>query len=185
YPEAQAALETLVAAEPNNAAACHELGLLWRKRDTKPNDNSALETALKWLGRAAELEPNNAVYIGDFGGSEMQYAGRVTSLSAAYKGRDAMEKAIALDPNYLDAREGLFEFYTNAPWPIGSSSKAEAQLVEIKQRDPDRGTVLEVIAKVQGKDYAAAFTTCDAVLARTPDNYTALYQYGRTASIAG
>jgi len=96
-----------------------------------------------------------------------------------------MMKAIALDPDYLDARQGLFEFYTQAPWPIGSSKKAAEQLAAIRRRDPDLATVLAVIAKTRARDFATAFKLCDDVLARHPDNYTALYQYGRTASISG
>src|SRR4051812_19622664 len=141
FPEARQALEKVVAAEPDNAAACHELGMVWKLR----GDNTAYETALTWLSRAASLEPNNARYLGDFGGTSLELAARTHSYSAATKGRDAMEKAIALDPEYLDAREGLYQFYQQAPWPIGSSSKAAAQVAEIAKRDPDRATALSVV----------------------------------------
>src|SRR2546422_709225 len=83
--------------------------------------------------------------------------GATNSISAALKGRDAMEKAVALDPAYLDAHDGLFQFYQRAPWPIGGTSRAAAHLEEIRKRDPDRATVLEAIAKTNAKDYAAAF----------------------------
>ena len=181
YPDARAALETIVAAEPNNAAACHELGMVIKLR----GDTPSYEEALKWLARAVELEPRNAVYLGDFGGTSLQLASRTTSISAATRGRDAMEKAIAVDPGYLDAREGLFQFYQRAPWPLGSNAKAAVQLEEIRRRDPDRATVLAVVARANAKDFATAFKLCEEVLARQPDNYTALYQYGRTASISG
>lgn len=181
YPEARAALEKVVAAEPGNAAACHYLGLAWKLR----NDTPAMEQAVTWLARAAELEPQNAAYLADFGGTSLQLASRTRSFGAATRGRDAMEKAVAMEPANLDAREGLFQFYTRAPWPLGSSAKANAHLKEIQRRDPDRGTVLAVIAKADAKDYAAAFALCEAVLATQPDHYVALYQYGRTAAICG
>lgn len=181
HPEARALLERVVAAEPKNAAACHLLGLTLKLR----NDPAALEEALRPLARAVELEPQNPIYLADFGGTSLQLAGRTNSIGAATKGRDAMEKAVALKPDHLDAREGLVQFYQRAPWPIGSSAKAAAHLEEIRKRDTDRATVLSVMLKTNAKDYPAAFKLCDDVLARTPDSYIANYHFGRTAAISG
>jgi tetratricopeptide (TPR) repeat protein len=181
YPDARVALEKIVAAEPNNATACHYLGRVLIAR----NDQTAFAEGLKWLARAAELDPGNAIFLGIYGGASLQHAGRTSSFSAATKGRDAMEKAIAIDPGYLDAREGLFQFYLRAPWPLGSAAKAAAQLEGIRQHDPDRATALEISSKAAAKDYPAAFRLCDAALEKNPDNYIVLYQCGRTAAISG
>jgi len=180
FPEARDAFARLVAAEPGNAAAHHYLG----RTLTLRHDLPAIEEGLRHLGRAAELEPRNAVYLGIYGGASLQHAGRTNSLLAATRGREAMEKALALDPDYLDAREGLFQFYQRAPWPLGSSTKAAAQLEEIRRRDPDLATVLSVGVRLNARDYAGAFQLCDEVLARQPGNYTALYHFGRCASIS-
>jgi tetratricopeptide (TPR) repeat protein len=182
FADAREAFRKIVAAEPANAAACHFLG---RAITAARNDNAAYEEALAWLAKAVELQPRNAIYHGIYGGTSLQYARRTNSVSAATKGREAMEKAVALDPGYLDAREGLFQFYQRAPWPIGSSAKAAAHLEEIRKRDPDRATVLAVLGRANAKDYAGAFKLCDEVLAKNPSNYVALYHYGRTASISG
>lgn len=181
YPEARVAFEKIVAAEPANAAAHHYLG----RTLTARHDLPAIEEGLRHLARAADLEPRNAVYLGIYGGASLQHAGRTNSLVAATRGREAMERALAIDPGYLDAREGLFQFYQRAPWPLGSSAKAAAQLEEIRRRDPDLATVLSVGTRINAKDYAGAFQLCEEVLARQPDNYTALYHYGRSASISG
>ena len=181
FPAARAALEKIAAAEPANAAACYYLGQTVLRR----GDATALDDAVPWFEKASQLEPNNAKYLADFGGASMQLAGKNTSYSAAAKGRDAMEQAIKLDPDNLDAREGLMQFYDRAPWPIGSSSKADTQLEEIRKRDPDRAIVLGVSQKVRAKDFAAAFKILDEALAKNPANYNALYIYGRTASISG
>ena len=181
YPEARPMLEQIVAENPKNAAANHYLGRTIAAR----GDTAALEEALPWLAKAVELEPGNAVYLGIFGGTSLQLAGRTNSLSAANKGREAMEKAIAIDPNYLEAREGLFQFYERAPWPIGSNAKAKVQLEEIRKRDPDQATILGAVSLTRAKNFAAAFKMCDDVLAKNPDNYAALYHFGRTASISG
>lgn len=181
FPEARAALERIVAAAPDNAAAHHYLGRTLVAR----HDLAAMEEGLRHLARATALEPRNAVYLGVYGGAALQHAGRTRSLANATRGREAMEQALALDPDYLDAREGLFHFYQRAPWPLGSSAKAAAQLEEIRRRNPDLATVLSVGSRVNAKDYAGAFQLCEEVLARQPDNYTALYHFGRCASISG
>jgi tetratricopeptide (TPR) repeat protein len=181
YPEARAAFERVVAADPANAAANHFLGRTIAAR----NDTAAFEEALPWLAKAIQLQPDNPAYLGIYGGTSLQLAGRTNTLSAATKGRDAMEKALAIDPDYLAAREGLFQFYQRAPWPIGSSAKAKVQLDEIRKRDPDLATILGVVSKTDAKDYTAAFKMCEDVLAKNPNNYTALYHYGRTASVSG
>jgi len=181
YPDARAALEQIIAAEPTNAAAAYYLGMTLLRR----GDAKAFPDGVPWLEKAATLEPTNARYLADYGGASMQLAGQVTSLSAATKGRDAMEKSLKIDPTNLDAREGLYQFYTKAPWPLGSSSKAQIQLDGIRKLNPDRATTLSVMLKVEDKDFAAAFKLLDGILAKNPDDYTALYHYGRTAAISG
>jgi tetratricopeptide (TPR) repeat protein len=180
--EARNAFEQIVQTEPQNAAAWHELGLLWRSQ----GDNEGFEKAVSCLARATEIEPANETFLANYGGTLMELANRTRSISAATKGRDAMERAVAMNPNDLDAREGLFQYYLRAPFFVGGSeAKAAEQLDEIRRRDPDRATVLAVISKTKAKDYAAAFALCEEVLAKHPDNYPALYQYGRTASMSG
>lgn len=181
FDEARAALQKIVAAEPTNAAACHYLGRTLAAR----NDTASYEEAVKWLGKAAELEPKNPVYLGVFGGTSLHLAERTKSPFAATKGRDAMEKALALDPEYRDAREGLFQFYQRAPWPLGSTTKAAAQLEEIRKRDPVRALALSAGLKANANDFPAAFAMCNESLAKKPDGYLQLYQYGRTASLSG
>ena len=181
YPEARDAFEKVIAAEPKNAAAYHYLGRTIVIR----NDEGAYEEGLKPLAKAVELEPRNPVYLGIYGGTSLQLANRTHSFSAAIRGRDAMEKAIQIDPDYLDAREGLFQFYQRAPWPLGSSTKAAAQLEEIRKRDPDLATVLSITSRTAAKDFPGAFKLCDEVLAKKPDSYIALYHYGRTAAMSG
>ncbi len=181
YPEALPLLEKIVAAEPNNAAAHHYLG----RTLTARNDNAAFAAGLPYLARATELEPDNATYHGIYGGTSLQYAGRTQSVTAALRGRDAMLRAIELNPDYLDAREGLFQFYQRAPWPLGSQAKAESQLAEIRRRNPDLATVLSVTSRINARDFPGAFAVCDEVLSQHPDHYAALYHYGRCASISG
>jgi tetratricopeptide (TPR) repeat protein len=185
YPEARVAFEKIVTTDPKNAAAYHELGLLWQELDHNPKETAPLEQAVKAFSRAVELEPNNAIYLTDFGGASLDFAGRTMSLSSATKGRDALEKALTIKPDHVPAREALYRFYAEAPWPIGSSSKANAQLNEIRKYDSDRALTLLVLLKSEKKDYAAAFSACTDALAVNPTQYLALFFYGRTAALSG
>jgi tetratricopeptide (TPR) repeat protein len=135
YPEAQADLERLTAARPGDAAAAYYLGMTLRHR----GDPRALDDAVAWLEKAVALAPANSTYLGDYGGTCLELADRHHSFSFATRGRNAMEKAVALDPGNLEARQGLMQFYARAPWPLGSVTRARTQADEILRRDPLRG----------------------------------------------
>jgi cytochrome c-type biogenesis protein CcmH/NrfG len=179
--EAESRLRQMVAADPTSATACYYLGMTLRAREEAKD----LEEAAVWLKKAAELEPNNADYLADYGGTELLLAQQNNSLIAAVRGRDAMEKALRLDPSDTDTRQALFEFYVQAPWPLGSAAKASAKLEEIRQRDPPRAAALSVRMKTEAKDFDGAFAACDALLAANLNNYAALYEYGWCAAVSG
>lgn len=181
YPEARAALEKIATADPTDARACYYLGMTLLRR----GDSKAREDALPWLEKAAQLEPRNATYLADYGGTSMLVAEKTRSLGAATKGRDAMEKSLTIDPENIEARVGLWRFYAEAPWPIGSSSKAAAQLAEITKRDPKRAVMVQLDASISAKKFEEAFRRCDELLAKTPDDFFALFQYARVALASG
>ena len=135
YSEATKALMAVVAKEPSNATACYYLGMSLRHR----GDAAARDAASPWLEKAVKLAPGNADFLADYAGNCLELAGEHRSFSFAIRGRDAMEKAIALNPGDLQARYGLMRFYAQAPWPLGSSGRAFDQADEIGRRDPARG----------------------------------------------
>lgn len=180
-PEARAALETITTAEPKNAEACYYLGLtLLRTHDPK-----LLESAVDWFKKAVDLQPDNTNYLFEYGGNCLNLSGKTRSISAANRGRDALEKLLTLDPAHLDAREALYQFYEQAPWPIGSGSKARAHLEEIRKRDPERARIIAITTKTNAKNYVEAFALCDEALASSPDNYLVFILYGRVAILSG
>lgn len=181
FPEARVALEAVLAATPDNAVACHFLGLTLLRRA----DDKALDDAVPWLDKAVRLAPDNAEYLADLGGTLLLLAAKNTSYAAATRGRDAMEKSLRIEPRNVEARAGLMQFYQRAPWPLGSKAKAAAQLEEIRKLDPTRALVLSVALKAAAKDYDGAFRICEELLAREPDNFGANYQLGRTAAESG
>jgi tetratricopeptide (TPR) repeat protein len=169
FREAKPALERIVAAEPRNAAACHHLGRVY----SAEGDKESAAQAVKWHNRAAELEPQNAGYIAAQGRALLRFAALSAAPLSATAGRDALEKAVALDPAQLDAREALIQFYERAPWPIGSRAKADAHLSGVLQRDRVRGSALSVQRAelaVQRRAREARELTAEPVIATlTPD----------------
>ena len=181
YPEARSAFEKITENDPSNAAACHYLGLTLRLR----SDDHAIEDALPWLAKAAELAPKNSAYLASFGITSMQSAGKTRSVSAATRGRDAVIRAIEIEPGNLDAREALLQFYASAPWPIGSRVKAKEQAEAIAQRDPTRGLFAHVLIKTTEKKYDEAIVLCEKSLENNPDFYPALAELGRLTVVSG
>ena len=173
YSEARAAFEQVIAADPGNASAAFHLGQLALMRD-------APEEAAKWLEQATSLSPGSARYfcaLGDAFGLLAEKAGLFSRLSLARKSDAAYEKAVALDPEDLDARYSLFTFCRQAPAIAGGGlDKARTQALEIQKRDE---------LSAAEKNYDGAFALLDEILRRHPEALTPSYQFGRTAAMSG
>lgn len=104
------------------------------------NDDDA---AAGLFEKAVAQNPKSAeahYLLGSAYGSQAQNAGIFGQASLASKTKEQFEQAVALDPNLLEARTGLLQFYTMAPGFMGGSyDKAFAQVEEIKKRDPLMG----------------------------------------------
>lgn len=181
-PGAQAAFEKLAAANPDNASILFYLGRLALQR----NDH---ESAVKYLEKAVALAPKDSRMhqrLGDAYGLSAQKAGLFSKMSLAGKCRTAYEKAVELDPRSLDARFALLGFYQQAPSIAGGGlDKAHAQAQEIRKLDESRGREAIAGLYIVEKKYAEAFAEFEAGLKDKPDDYAALYQYGRLAAISG
>jgi Tfp pilus assembly protein PilF len=97
------------------------------------------ETAVNLLEKAVAQSPNNAEahdLLGNAYGTLAEHASIFKMPGLARKAHAEFERAVQLDPNYLDARFALIEFYMLAPGFLGGSEeKAIAQANEIKKRD--------------------------------------------------
>ena len=180
--EAQAAFEKLATADPKNAEINYYLGqLALRREDTAK--------AVKYLETATSAAPTVGRYhqaLGDAHGRSAQKAGVLSKLGFAKKCLAAYERAVALEPNNLDFRLSLFEYYRQAPGMAGGGlDKAAAQASVIKQLDPSRGRIAFATLYASAKQYGQALAEFDEVLKTNPDDYTALYQVGRLATMTG
>ena len=90
-----------------------------------------LETAVAQSPRDAEAH----YVLGLAYGAQAQRASVFRRASLARHTRDEFERAVRLDPNDLDARSALAEYYRRAPaWLGGSDEKAHEQEREIRAR---------------------------------------------------
>jgi tetratricopeptide (TPR) repeat protein len=182
-PEAREPLANLVAHEPGNLEArillADVLGRIHRR-----------EEAIDLLKPALKDHSANAGLLGAYGGQCLLRAGELgggfRALLLARRGRDAMERAVALAPGMISLREGLIEFYRQAPSLAGGDlEKARSHAAALAKLDPVRGAVWSASLLIEEKRYAEALAACDAALAVRPDDYMALFTLGRTVSESG
>jgi tetratricopeptide (TPR) repeat protein len=140
--EAKRHLES-VAAGGVSPEAAYYLGLI-------ALDTGDWDAAVKWLERAVSLAPNVSNYqmqLGRAYGQKAQVASRLAQPGLAGKARAAFTRAVELDPENLDARSGLVDFYVIAPRIMGGNkARALEHAREIKARDAYRGAY--VVARV-------------------------------------
>jgi len=123
------------------------------------NANQA-EKAQELMEKAVAEKPNDArrhYQLGEIYGVIAQQAGMFKAASMAGKVRDEFAKAVQLDPNFLDARFGLMEFYLQAPGFMGGDEdKAREQANEIRKRDAFAGHRAFAAIAAKNKDMNAA-----------------------------
>jgi tetratricopeptide (TPR) repeat protein len=179
YPDARAAFEKLAASEPKNAAAHYYLGRIALVRDDAENAITELEFATAG-------DPKNSNYYFWLGSAYGLYARQNDSIGKAHQCRDALLKAIGLNPDNIEARAELVTFYRMTPWIAGGSmEKAHAEAGEIKKRDPLRGAQAEGEICIAEKKYDEAFKVFENLLKGHPDQIAALYQIGFIAASTG
>jgi len=101
------------------------------------------DDAVKAAEKAVALETNNSDYhlwLGRAYGNKAQRANPFRQAGLARKTKREFERAVQLDPDNLDAREDVVEYYLQAPGIMGGSvDKARVEAAAIQQRDQRRG----------------------------------------------
>ena len=177
--DARALLQPLVAVQPADAEVLYLLGACEARLN-------ALAPAVEHLAAAVALAPDNADYLSAYGNTCLRHANKTRSLALTKRGLAALQRAVELAPDCLEAREGLYGFYDRAPWFVGGdSAKAAAQLAEIERIDAGRALALRVGHQLHRKAYAEAFALCEAALRADPRDAAALFALGQTAAQCG
>lgn len=165
--EAKPILLAIAAREPDNARAQHYAGRVLLVLD----DAGA---SIKYLERAVRKEPNNSEYqlwLGRGYGSQAEDANVVKQPGLAKKTKNAFDRALALDPENLDARRSLIDYYLIAPGFLGGDKKkALEQANEILKRDKWRGYQALALVQVEMENLAGAEQTMTALMRAFPDS---------------
>lgn len=136
YKEAKTVFEPAFKSNARDAAAAFYLGRI--AMEERKNDRAA-----DYFETATKLDPKNATYflwLGRAYGREAQNANVLRQPGLAKKTKGAWERAIAIDPDNLDARADLIQYYMQAPGLLGgSTAKALEQADEIRKRNALRG----------------------------------------------
>src|ERR1700694_4896970 len=98
------------------------------------------DAAIDALEKAVAQSPKSAeahYYLGSAYGIKVQASGMFGAAKYASKITEEFEKAVALDPKYVEPRFGLVQVYAGAPGIMGGSyEKAVEQAKAIKAVDP-------------------------------------------------
>lgn len=154
--------------------------------------SSQPDRAERSFERAVEKEPRNGTYHLWLGNSVGQQIGSASAIRQPFMARRikaSYERAVELDPDLLDARDGLITFYLQAPSIAGGDvNKAREQQREIARRDAVRGHVAAANIAWHGRDTVATERSLRAAMAAAPDSAlpvmslgTRLNSWGRPA----
>lgn len=183
YAEAEQAFATVVEENPANVEAHHHLGKLARKRQD-------LAAAILHFEKARALAPDDPAVQFDYGAACSLHADTLglsfRAAALARRGRIALERAVALAPTEPRYHEGLIEFYQTAPGIVGGSmAKAYQQADALAAIAPLPGTLALANLKLKEKRPDDTLDLWSTFLRTHPDDPVALFQFGRTAALAG
>lgn len=175
YDDAQAFFESVAQQDPSNAEAAFHLGRVFMAKENA-------KEAATWFKKAVELDEANSNYhywLGAAYGNQAQRANVLKKASLAKKTKAAFLRAVELDPDNLDARDGLMQYYLQAPGIMGGSKeKAQAQAREILHRDAFRGHLAMGQVYNAEEKYEDAATAYRAAINVQPDRVDPYYQLG-------
>jgi tetratricopeptide (TPR) repeat protein len=135
FSAAQQFFETFVSQRPTDPVGVYYLGRL-------AFESKQYDQASTWFEKAVTLDSNNSDYhlwLGRAYGEQAQYADG-DAFFLARKVKKQLEMAVALNPDNLDARSDLLDYYLQAPPLVGGdAAKARAQAQEITKRNAEEG----------------------------------------------
>lgn len=172
FDEAKVAIQALLARDNNDPNALFYMG---RLEYAQGNSGRAVD----WFEKAVRRNDNSALYhtwLGNALGDEAQRANKLRQPFLARRVKSEYERAVALDPTSIDAREGLVSFYSIAPGFMGGSmDRAREQANEIVKLNPIRGSFQLARVAERSKDLAAAEAAYKSVITVAPDSAIGYY----------
>lgn len=167
WSEAHAFFAGAAKTQPGSPEAAFWLGRTLMA-ENKPGD------AEDWFEKAAALDPRSSEYHlwkARAIGVQAQRANVLKQPFLARRTKAAVDKAIALDPDNVDAREMRWQFFMLAPAIMGGGlDHARAEAAEIMRRNRYRGQFIAIQMAARARDDATVERTLKAMVAEYPDS---------------
>lgn len=175
FEQARLSLELAVRENPGDARAASYLGRVYLAQ-------GSAGLAVEWMEKSIAIEPSSAEYhlwLGRAYGYQAIRAVVLKQPSLAKRVRKEFEQASALDPDNLEARFGLIEFYLQAPGILGGSEKkAKEQAQEIRKRNALQGYRAFGRIAEREKDFERALREYERAGAEFPEKSEPAYWTG-------
>ena len=175
YEEAEAHLQTLLKTSSDKGEIHFFLGRLaaW---DGRTDD------AFDHFEKATKSDSQNADYywwLAQIYGQKAMKASIFRKPGHARNTKKSLEKAIALDPDHIEARFRLMGYHLYAPGIFGGKKKeAQNQADQIKMRDPIRGHLAQATIYRRKDELDKAERELRAALEKDPSNDLSVLQLG-------
>jgi tetratricopeptide (TPR) repeat protein len=136
----------------------------------------------KYADKAIDLDNTKAEYyitLGNIIGMKAQQGNKLRAMGRAKKARKAIEAALEIDPDNLDARDWLMNYYLYAPgFAGGDKDKARAMADDIAGIDSVAGYIgWAAIYEFDDEDIEAAETAYLNALALEPEDAEVYFAY--------
>jgi len=163
-------------------AISHKDGAVWALTGRDYYMQADYKKAADALEKAVAAEPNNAEYVlwlGRAYGRRAETSSPLMAMVHAGKARQQFEKAVQLNPHYLEALNDLFEYYLEAPAFLGGGlDKAQRLAGEIAKVDSAEGHWAQARLAEKQKEYGSAEEQLRSAIALAPQ------QVGRFIDLA-
>lgn len=174
WSDAHAFFAAATKAQPTDAAAACWLGKTLMA-ENRPGD------AEDWFDKAAALDPRSSEYqlwLSRAIGAQAQRASVLRQPFLARRMKAAVDRAIALDANNIEARELRWQFFSMAPGFMGGGDgKAREEAAEIMRRNRYRGQFVALQMAGRAKDNAAVERTLKTLATEYPDSIATASSY--------
>jgi tetratricopeptide (TPR) repeat protein len=134
-----------------------------------------VEVAAARFERAVALDEQVSEYHLWYGTALSQQASRASKLRMPFIAKHVLsefERAVALDPRSVEARDSLVDFYSMAPGFMGGGvDKARDQAQALAKLDASRGHLAAARLAIAAKDSSTADREMQAAIASAPDTF--------------
>ncbi len=176
-PEARQAAELWLKGEPSNPDAHYWMAVVLQHREIRD-----LEAATEHIEEAVDTVPNNADYqymLGGIYGQTAQSAGVFKQAFLAPKIKRAFARAVELNPNHVEARIALAQYYLMAPGIMGGDEdEGFRQLDAAVQRNEKRGRLVKAAMLERKNRLPEAEAELKTLTAQLPDDWVPFKNLG-------